>query len=171
MHREAILRSCALALLASWVAIPADARGETGVLSIGAGCVDVVRKRDPSPQMVLEYRTGGRAHPLQVVLVATMTRESSAFLGMGLEFELALGRHLKLPPSFAPGYYYQGNGMDLGASLEFRSQLELGFGFRSGQRLSVNFGHLSNAGVGRINPGLESLTLAWQLPLTRRRAH
>jgi hypothetical protein len=71
-------------------------------------------------------------------------------------------------PTFAPGYYRQGNGKDLGYPLEFRSQLELGFRFAPGQRFSIAFAHLSNGGLGRSNPGQESLTLAWQVPLGHR---
>jgi hypothetical protein len=150
------------------VSASAYARAEeqgTSALSFGTGCFDVVQKRDPSAEAVVEYRGGRAARPFRGIVVATMTRDSSAFLAAGVGYEVTFGRRWVLMPTFAPGYYRQGNGKDLGYPLEFRSQLELGYQFAPGHRFSVAFSHLSNAGLGRSNPGQESLTLAWQVPL------
>jgi hypothetical protein len=40
---------------------------------------------------------------------------------------------------------------------------------RNDIRLGLRVGHLSNAGLGRINPGTENVTLVAVLPLTRER--
>ena len=68
----------------------------------------------------------------------------------------------------ALGYYRKGNGKDLGHSLEFRSQIKLGYTLAGGSRVAIALSHLSNGGLGRRNPGLESFTIAFELPLTRR---
>jgi lipid A 3-O-deacylase len=100
-----------------------------------------------------------------------MTRDSAVFLGAGVGYDVTLGRRWVVTPTFAPGYYRKGNGKDLGYPLEFRSQLELGYQFGSGYRFSIAISHVSNAGLGQGNPGQESLTLVWELPLARRRVH
>ena len=51
--------------------------------------------------------------------------------------------------------------------MEFRSTIELGYRFDDRSRLSLAFGHLSNAGIGDSNPGTEVLTLYYHLPIDR----
>jgi lipid A 3-O-deacylase len=48
-------------------------------------------------------------------------------LSAGVGYQIDLGRRWAVTPVFVPGYYRKGNGKDLGYSLEFRSQIELGY--------------------------------------------
>jgi len=157
------------AILAAGASVHAEGREATSTLSFGTGWFDVAEKRDPEPEPRLEYRVGRASRSLRGIVVAAMTRDSSAFLGAGIGYELRLGRHFVVTPTFTPGYYGKGNGKDLGYALEFRSQLELGCQLGGGYRLSLAVSHTSNARLGKFNPGEETLTLAWQVPLTRRR--
>lgn len=70
---------------------------------------------------------------------------------------------LLISPSFSAGAYRQGNSLDLGSVLEFRSgiQLELPVGDRAGVGLFLY--HLSNASIGDRNPGTEVLGLGYVL--------
>jgi lipid A 3-O-deacylase len=137
----------------------------TSALSFGTGWFDVVQKREPAVEALVELRTGRAARPLRAIVVATLIRDSSSFLAAGIGYEVRFGRRWVLTPTFAPGYYRKGDGKDLGSPLEFRSQIELGYEYGARHRLSIAFSHMSNAGLGRRNPGEESLTLAWQVPL------
>jgi lipid A 3-O-deacylase len=159
-----------LAILATSGSLHAQGHERTRTLSVGTGWYDFVQKREPAWEARAEYRVGG-PRPFRGLVVATMTGNSASFLGVGIGYELKLGRHLIATPTFAPGYYREGSGKDLGCALEFRSQFELGFQFTGGQRVSIAMSHMSNGGLGRINPGQESLTLAWQVPLNRRIVH
>lgn len=116
----------------------------------------------------VEYRVRRVTRPLWGIAAGTMTGDSTLFVGVGLGYELPLGRHWTLTPTFAPGYYRKGHGKDLGFPLEFRSQIELGYEFQGGPRIAVAISHLSNARLGSRNPGQESLTLACEIPLARR---
>ena len=49
--------------------------------------------------------------------------------------------------------------------VEFRSSIEVGWQMESGGRISLAFGHLSNAGLTRRNPGAEVVTLYLHLPV------
>jgi len=110
----------------------------------------------------------GRARrPLRGVAVAALTDDSTLFVGAGVGYQIDLGRRWAVTPVFVPGYYRKGNGKDLGYSLEFRSQIELGYTL-AGARVAIAFSHLSNGGLGSRNPGEESLTIGFELPLARR---
>ena len=52
-----------------------------------------------------------------------VTDKSSIYLYTGVQAEYELGP-LNIVPSFAPGYYEQGDGKDLGMALEFKSELK-----------------------------------------------
>jgi lipid A 3-O-deacylase len=85
-----------------------------------------------------------------------------AFAGVLIDFYL--GQRLVFTPSFAPGLYHAGKGKDLGFPVEFRSQLELSYQFPRGSRIGIGVSHLSNARLGRINPGIEAVSIVFSTP-------
>ena len=58
-----------------------------------------------------------------------------------------------------------GNGRDLGGPLEFATVVEIGTELRNGAQLSLALEHRSNAGIYAINPGADTLSLIYTLPL------
>lgn len=66
-------------------------------------------------------------------------------------------------------FYYKSDHDDLGLDLEFYSFLEATHRLRNDVRLGLRVGHLSNGGLGRVNPGTENVTLVAVIPLTRER--
>jgi hypothetical protein len=133
-------------------------------LALGAGWFDFNRRLDQAAELRLEYRSSLRLpRPLAGVFVTT---DRSVYLYGAFGFDIPLGR-LVLTPSFGPGGYFRGEGKELGHVLEFRSQVELAWRFGGGSRLGVSVCHISNAGLGERNPGTESLTLTYELPLAR----
>ena len=68
-------------------------------------------------------------------------------------------------PSFGAGYYDDGNGKKLGNNIEFRTTLEISYEIKNGNRLGFSFGHISNANIGDKNPGVEILSLSYQIPI------
>jgi hypothetical protein len=65
------------------------------------------------------------------------------------------------------GAYHEGNGKDLGGTLEFRSGLELAYRFDDRSRLGLEISHRSNASIYEDNPGEETLMVFYHLPLTK----
>ncbi|MCH9626570.1 MAG: hypothetical protein S4CHLAM2_01920 [Chlamydiales bacterium] len=92
----------------------------------------------------------------------------SIFAGLGLGLELHTLKHLVLTPSLTPGLYWRGRGKDLGCFLEFRSALELAYECSNCTRLGAQIYHISNASIGRHNPGMNALVLFIAIPLTTR---
>ena len=69
-----------------------------------------------------------------------------------------------LTPSIGVGYYDDGNGKTLGNDIEFRSTLEASYQLKNDNRIGISFGHISNAELGDKNPGVEVLSLSYQIP-------
>ena len=93
--------------------------------------------------------------------VANDDRGLFAYAGFRLPFELA-GRWTVTPYSGA-GLYRRGDGKELGGAFEFRSGLEVAVRIHPRGRLGLSFYHLSNAGIYRPNPGIESLELVYSV--------
>ena len=93
------------------------------------------------------------------------TSHGSVFAGGGIAYDLFLGPHVALSPSFAPGFYAAGGGFDLGYPLEFRSELDASYRFTSRARIGVGFSHMSNAHLGTRNPGVETLLVSVTVPI------
>ena len=60
-------------------------------------------------------------------------------------------------PSFAIGAYHQGDSVDLGGALEFRSTAEVSYAITQTARFGVSLSHKSNASIYDHNPGTEEL--------------
>ncbi len=157
-----------LVTLSTSSSVRAEDEGRRRSLSFATGWFDCNRRQDESLETRLEYRVGSARRPFRGVAVATLTDDSSLFMGAGVGYQIDLGRRWALTPSFVPGYYRKGGGKELGYALEFRSQIELGYRLATASRVTIAFSHLSNGSLGSRNPGEESLTFGFELPLARR---
>jgi lipid A 3-O-deacylase len=127
-----------------------------------------VNDDDDAAELRLEYRGGQDlmwGFSSIAGAMATSDEAIHVFAGVALDFDM--GHHFRITPSFAPGYYHDGDGKDLGYGLEFRSQLEISYQFDNQSRLGVSLNHISNAGLGDRNPGTESLALTYAWPLNQ----
>lgn len=59
-------------------------------------------------------------------------------------------------PSFAPGYFDDGDGKKMGKDLQFKSQIELAYEFYNGYEIGYAWSHISNANLGDVNPGSDN---------------
>ena len=84
-----------------------------------------------------------------------VTDKSSIYLYTGVQAEYELGP-LNIVPSFAPGYYEQGDGKDLGHILEFKSEVQLSYAVSDKTSFGASYNHVSNASLGDKNPGANS---------------
>ena len=84
-----------------------------------------------------------------------LTENSAAYLYTGIQAEYELG-FLTITPSFAPGYYHEGNGKDLGSPLEFKSEVQMTFNLSDTTHIGMSYNHISNASLGDKNPGANS---------------
>ena len=83
------------------------------------------------------------------------TENGAFYLYTGAQAEYELGS-FTITPSFAPGYYNEGDGKDLGHALEFKSEIQLSLELPKDSQLGLSYNHLSNASLGDKNPGANS---------------
>ncbi len=84
------------------------------------------------------------------------------FVGGGLVSKVSLSPEWSAEASIMPGAYFEDSALtDLGHTIQFRSLLGLAYHLRSGDKVSLAVLHKSNAGLGNINPGANSILLRW----------
>ena len=85
-----------------------------------------------------------------------ITENSAAYAYTGVEWNYDMGGKMTFTPSFAPGLYHEGNGKDLGHVLEFKTELQASYEFSELTSFGVSYNHISNASLGKKNPGANS---------------
>ena len=135
-----------------------------GVFNV-AGEDDATGKDHSSGQLELQFRPDWKLWWIQPMVGGFVTWDGDVFGYLGISIDIPIGDHIIARPSFAPGLYGRGNGVDLGGTVQFRTGIELAWKFENGMRLGAEFYHLSNAGIYDENPGTESALLTFTLPL------
>ena len=95
---------------------------------------------------------------LSPITGAMITADNATYMYTGVQAQYKLGA-LNFTPSFAPGYYNEGNGKDLGYPLEFKTEVQLSYTATKKSSLGVSYNHVSNASLGDKNPGANSYML------------
>jgi lipid A 3-O-deacylase len=135
---------------------------DPGRFSGSAGAFDATGRNDASAlELRIDYRWERSSRVLRPIVGAMATSDGAVYGCAGIAYDLPLGRRLVVTPSFAPGLYARGHGLDLGHVVEFRSQLALAWSLAHGAHLGLAFSHMSNAELGDKNPGVESLVLQY----------
>ena len=63
--------------------------------------------------------------------------------------------------SMMPGFYKQGDGIDLDGTLQFRSALGVGYAFDNGSKVTVTYDSMSNGNFRDSSPSRETLAIRW----------
>lgn len=167
MHRrELILRNnLLLAAVAALCFIPFAAQAGENMIGVGVGYYDIFDE-DEAADFRVEYRHGDPVlWEIKPFAGAHVTTDGAVYGLGGFYGDFNLSPEWTLTPSLAAGLYSDGGGKDLGHTIEFRSQLELGYNFQNGSRVTTGLAHISNASIGDRNPGTEILSLNYYFPL------
>lgn len=142
--------------------------------SVGSGVYNLFQDRWRTAEFDLEYKFHLKClkspyHFLEFrpLVGLTTTLKGTVYAYLGINFDLLFYDHLLFAPGFAAGYFYKGQGRDLGYPIEFRSGVELAWQFSDQSRLGIHFYHLSNASIARKNPGEESLVMYYDIPIRK----
>ena len=92
---------------------------------------------------------------LSPITGAMITVDNASYVYTGVQAQYKIGS-LNFTPSFAPGFYNQGDGKDLGHLLEFKSELQFSLDLPKQSQLGFSYNHISNASLGDKNPGANS---------------
>ncbi len=113
----------------------------------------------------MEYKPSFEWYTFRPLIGFMFTINGSTYLYAGGGFEWIGKNRFVFSPNFAAGWYRKGGGKDLHFPLEFRSGVELAWQFRSFTRVGAHFYHISNASLGKKNPGEESLVFFISIPI------
>jgi len=138
-------------------------------IAIGGGAFDVLPHINPANSRptglaLAEYRFGD---VLWIVapFVGVLGTGQGAFYGYGgIGFDINIAERFVVTPSTTVGYFTRGSGIDLGANCEFRSGAEFAYRFENLNRVGVGFYHISNATIGKHDPGAEFATFTLTMP-------
>lgn len=151
--------------------------GATGVplsLTFGAGYYNVLndkgdefREKDGRGAGVgrVELRFNKEFLRIRPFIGVEGTTDSAAYLYGGGMVDVRFGDHFILSPNAAIGAYFDGDGRKMGSNLEFRTGVEAAWEFDNRMRVGAAFHHISNAGIGDVNPGVETVTVNLSIPL------
>ena len=84
-----------------------------------------------------------------------VTAESASMLYSGFETNLG-GDTIFLNLSSSAGLYNNGDGKDLGNTLQFKSEINLFYSLSKTTRIGLGSHHISNAGISSVNPGVNN---------------
>ncbi len=142
---------------------------DSKLLNVGVGIFNIVRNTKGANFQV-EYRSDFPFYRNPMLffrpLIGVMaTSRGSGYFYTGIAFDIFFPYRIVFTPSFAPGIYIKGGGMELGFPLEYRSSAELSYRFKDRSRIGAMFYHISNASLGFRNPGTECLVFFYSIPL------
>ena len=103
--------------------------------------------------------------PFQRVWGVSASSDGELWAGMGHAYTLSnRQQNLFLQLHAMTGLYEEGDGVDLGGPIEFRSGLSVGYQNKTGVRMSLSVDHRSNLGIYGDNPGLETVQFRVSIP-------
>jgi hypothetical protein len=137
--------------------------------ALGGGAFDVLPDNKKQHAGVTglalaEYRFGDVWWILSPFIGAMGTGKGAFYGYFGLGFDINVPGNFVFTPSAAAGYFESGQGIDLGSWWEFRTGAELDYRFADDRRVGIGFYHMSNAGLGKKNPGVELATFVLTVP-------
>jgi hypothetical protein len=143
----------------------AAAAEDPSFITLSLGYFDIVHNEDEALAGGVEWMSSRRLWIFQPLVGAMATSEGSLYGYAGFGVDVFFGNRWVLTPSLAVGAYSEGNGPDLGHVVEFRSAIDFAYRFDNRSRLGLRFYHLSNAGLGDKNGGVEVLDITYSIPL------
>jgi lipid A 3-O-deacylase len=158
--RGSLVAGLAFALLAAAAPAKADSRI---LITGGAGAFDFLHNYTAAEGR-LELRFAQSFFFLKPSIGTFFTNRGSVYTYFALRSEIPIGSHFMIIPIAAVGDYEKGNGKDLGSHVEFKTGAEFVYVFDNGMRIGPAFDHVSNAGIGKKNPGEENLMLMVTVP-------
>ena len=122
----------------------------------------------------VEYRSGHELfnrsgydlfREIKPLVGAFATSDGSGYVHAGAYRDFALAPCWILTPHLSAGAYGHGSKNNLGNELEFQSGIDVFYRLDRGVRLGATLRHVSNAGTGQFNPGIETLAVLVSVPL------
>lgn len=163
-----VWRTMCAGIVAAFAALspPSPAKADDpAFISFAGGYFDWNRQKNTAAEFRLEYRAADKYWIFKPLGGVMGTSDGAWYVYAGVGVDVYFGDRFVVTPSFAPGYYHHGAGLDLGHELEFRSQIEFAWRFDNRSRLGLAVSHMSNASIGDTNPGTEAAMIYYSVPI------
>ena len=139
-------------------------------LALGVGAFDITPSSSHKDSRTAaefrgEYRFGDVVWILAPFVGVSATSDGAFYGYGGFGLDINITPNIVLTPNAAVGYFARGSGTNLGSAVEFRTGAELAYRFADMSRLGIALTHTSNAGIGKVNPGEQSIVLMYSIPL------
>lgn len=139
---------------------------DKGLVNVSLGIGGLGHSADDFLRYGLEYRFSAFSRwNLRPTIGFIGAENDSSYTFIGLRKDFALSERLVLTPGIDIGSFHEGEAFELGSDFEFHPNVELGYIFANRWRLAVGLSHLSNAGLGKFNPGTNAVLLSLTAPL------
>ncbi len=148
--------------------VPARANDSPAMIFLGGGYVgDILKDRNSGGVFSFHFRSGPELEVFHIrpSIGALIATNGSAYGWLGLNLDVHFGDRIVATPSTSIGAYGEGDGQDLGGTLQFRNGLDVAWRFDDWTRLGAGFYYMSNYGTGDEDPGIASVMLFYALPL------
>lgn len=145
---------------------------DPAALILNAGVFDLVSHRTQYVEGRIEYRFGhglfdsqadGGFRGLKPLVGFMVNGKGATYAYAGLVAPIQFGADdaWEFTPAAGMGVYSKAKGIDPGQPFEFHLALGLSYRVMPNARLGVAIDHISNAGTGRVNPGINSALVTW----------
>ena len=145
--------------------IPHTYSQDNNYITLSTAVFDILQQDNSSFEGRVEFRFDKIDWQIKPFSGLMANTDGAVYLFSGFYIDIPLAFFLYITPSFAPGFYHKCNSKNLDFALEFRSQIELAIRLENNIRVGVSFSHISNASLGKINPGVESIAVIYYVPL------
>lgn len=166
MHLKSILSNIVILLLITLTCIPAQEKGAKGFsIALSQAAFDVLQQTQPSVERRIELRKDVSDTDFGQFAGFMFTGHGANHFYTGVYYNFYVHDIIVITPSFAPGLYLENDSKRLFYPIEFRSQIEVSVKLLSNTRVGFSFNHISNAGLGDENPGVESFAVTYTISL------
>jgi len=161
----------ALVVLTFGLGLPGRANAAETTAVAGFGVFGAQDGDEPSAILDFEYRFRPWRFGIGPVVGVAAASNGAGYARLGLGRDFAFTERWNANVSVAAAGYQRGRGKDLGRGFEFRSALDLSYQIQPGVRVGAAVAHLSNAGIGERNPGVETFTVTISFTPSRMRRY
>lgn len=131
------------------------------LLQLGVGAFDAVRQDDTAAHAAFQAALRPRRFQIRPVVGLFGNTDEAVYGYVGAARDFSLSPRFLLTPQFSVGAYEDGDGKDLGHTLEFLSSIQLAYRLSHGSRIGLAYQHISNGSISDKNPGAEIILLTW----------
>jgi hypothetical protein len=153
------------------LAFPERASAAETTAVAGFGVYGAQDGEEHSAVLDFEYRFRPWRLGIGPVVGMAAASNGAAYARVGLGRDFPFTERWNANISVAAAGYQRGHGKDLGRGFEFRSALDLSYQIQPGVRLGAAVAHLSNAGIGERNPGVETFAVTISFTPSRMRRY